>query len=142
MDLCGRVAKAIERLARERPFQHHLCAFREDEMIKEANATGRLVESEFLQGDEGSPSVGRRGGWWLRHVGEGNLDEFERGASFEEGCQIPNGNSCPRVENEPCKGGEVKITKVGAHGVQRETREFRHSSSENLWEFDVHLRDI
>jgi hypothetical protein len=46
------------------------------------------------------------------------------------------------VKNEPRKGGEVEITKVCAERVQRETREFRHSSSENFWEFNVHFRDI
>ena len=141
MDLCGRGAIATERLAREYSLQHHLCGFWEDEVIKEANGTCCLVESEFLQGGEANPSTGRRGRW-LRRVVEADLDELERGTSFEEGCQIPNRNVCSRHKNEPRKGGEAEITKVCADVVQRETREFRHSSSENLWEFNVHLRDI
>jgi len=110
-------------------------------MINEADGRGCLVESEFLQGGKANPPTGGRGGL-LRRVVEGDFDEFERRASFEEGCQILNRNFCSRRKNEPRKGGEVKVAKVCADGVQRETREFWHSSSENLREFHVHFGDI
>ena len=89
VDLCGRVAKGVEYLACELSSQHHLRALWEDEVIKEASGAGCKLESEFPQGGEANPSTGRRA-WWLRPVGEANLDGFERRGSFEEGCQIPN----------------------------------------------------
>ena len=113
MDLCGRGAIVIEGLTDEMALQHHLCALREDEVIKEADGAGCLVESELSQGGETNPSAGRSGGW-LRRVGEANLDEFKRRAPFEEGCQIPNGNFCSRLKIEPCKGGKAEIAKVCA----------------------------
>jgi len=64
--------------------QHHLRALWKDELIKEASGVGCIVESEFPQGGKANPSMGRRNGC-LSRVEEGNLDEFERGASFEEG---------------------------------------------------------
>ena len=141
MDPCGGGTIGIERLARENSLQHHLCAFWEDEVIKEASGTGCLIESEFLQNGEANPSTGRRRGW-LRHVAEADLDELERRASFEEGCQILNGHVCPSIKNEPRKGREGKIAKVCADAVQGESRKFRHSSSKNLWEFNLHVGDI
>ena len=75
MDPCSGVAIGVERLTREYSLQHHLCAFWEDEVIKEADDTGCLIESEFPQGGKANPSAGRRPGW-LRHGGEADLDEF------------------------------------------------------------------
>jgi len=85
VDSRGRGTVVIKRFARELSLQHHLCARWEDEVIKEAGGAGCLVESEFLQGGEADPFPGR-GGRWLGKVREAELDEFERGAPFEEGC--------------------------------------------------------
>ena len=51
-------------------------------VVKEASGAGRLVESEFPQGGEVNPSMGRSG--CLRRVVEADLNEFERRESFEE----------------------------------------------------------
>jgi len=62
VDSCRGTAVAIECRARELTLQHHLRALWEDEVIEEAGGAGCLVESEFLQGGEANPSVGRSSG--------------------------------------------------------------------------------
>lgn len=85
--------------------------------------------------------MGRCGGWFGR-IFKRNSDEFERGTSLKERCQIPNRNICSRGKNEPRKGGEVETTKVCVETMQIETCEIWQLSPKNDWEFDVHFRDI
>ena len=75
MDSCGGITVLVEYFTRESSLQHHLCAFREDEMVKQAGGGGCLVEPQFLQGGEADPFPGRSDGLMKRI--EGNFDVFE-----------------------------------------------------------------
>ena len=116
MDSRGGETVVIGRLARELPLQHHLCAPREGEMVKEAGYAGCLVESELPQSRKSNPFP-RRSGERLGQIREANLDEFQGRGSFEEGCQVLNRYGGSRGEFEPCEAGEVETTKVRAEVV-------------------------
>ena len=83
MDLCGRGTALSEGPTGGFYLQHHLRALWEDEVIKEASAAGCPAESEPPQDGETNLFTGRSSGC-LRRVEEGNFDELERRASFEE----------------------------------------------------------
>ena len=112
MGVCGFEAVTIKCRACEFTIQRQYGALREGEVVQKASGTGRPDQSEFLQGGETNSSAWRRSlNEWLIS-GDTNFHEFERGASFEEGCQILNGNCCHQRVGKPYKGGEAKITKV------------------------------
>jgi len=141
VDSCSGIAVAIEHRTREPSLQHHLHTLWEDEVIEETVGAGCFIESELLQGGEANPSAGRSV-WWLGNVEEADLDELQQRASCKEGCQVLNGDFCSRLKSEPREGGEVEITEVCAERVQRKTREFWKSPSENFGEFFILFSNI